>query len=532
MARKTNKEKRERKKRQSERKRWQSLKKRIGLVTLLSLCVCVLSFALFLFLRRSPTTQFGGYLTQFGDVELQYNTHQGEGISPLCGCLAEKSADEWRGITFAARSVKISRTGEQPDTGYYLSCPLPERTSWLPLNKMFKLKATLYSLNVPDGEMFDPEVLIGEGASSTYENVEMKELPASTFIMLVTGKPMNIALLGNTPLGAWVPVKGSKVAVKYSKGLFPSSVAVASVEETYNAYNQSAIHTDEEKRTYKLDDVVEYPLGDFLGPDLVFWTYDQSAFIVSPQGAFFTDVGGKQGGRRVTAVLFRDSNFSVRVACQPFESEEVRNYVSQKQGEKINYYLSRNVRDSGKMLIEISDPEGQTANFQDAYAYMKENPVVWVRVPCACHFKEGNQRDENNITNDEWNFRYPPVPPNSGFNIFGPINYLKMSSARGNLMLGTQALDITAPSPLEFRNIRSLQVDGGVIAVPIQLDAAKDTAEVKLQAVSEVYLNGGLVKMKDVGKEEAAEYISLLCALCSIITALITIGSIIIKRPS
>lgn len=86
-------------------------------------------------------------------------------------------------------------------------------------------------------------------------------------------------------------------------------------------------------------------------------------------------------------------------------------------------------------------------------------------------------------------FRYPPIPPNRGFNIFGPIRRMEFSRAVGSLALGSRHIDIKVPSLLDFRDIQSLDIEKGVFTVPIQLKTSEETAKIQLKATSQTFLN-------------------------------------------
>src|ERR1044072_3850630 len=96
-----------------------SIRARINRYTLLSFGVCVASILIFVFLKMSASAKIAGQITRFGNVELQYNTQQIEGISPLCGCWAQKKAEDWRGISFVARRLQLKREGTDPVTSSF-----------------------------------------------------------------------------------------------------------------------------------------------------------------------------------------------------------------------------------------------------------------------------------------------------------------------------------------------------------------------------------------------------------------------------
>lgn len=87
-------------------------------------------------------------------------------------------------------------------------------------------------------------------------------------------------------------------------------------------------------------------------------------------------------------------------------------------------------------------------------------------------------------------FRYPPLPPQDGLNIFGQIGYLGLSSAGGVFSIRSQPINIPAPSKLELEGMAGLKVAGGVFTAPIQTKGAEITFEV--DAVKKIFLNEDL----------------------------------------
>src|ERR1043165_7737981 len=57
----------------------------------------------------SHPARISGSLTALGSVDLALESSPGKAISPVCGCYRVKDSKDWRGITFASRSVQISR---------------------------------------------------------------------------------------------------------------------------------------------------------------------------------------------------------------------------------------------------------------------------------------------------------------------------------------------------------------------------------------------------------------------------------------
>lgn len=486
-----------------------------------SLIFIVIYILFFKYLSESSPAKITGTITQFKDVELSYDTYQSEGRSPLCGCLAEKEAEEWRGITFVARHLQISRTGETPITGYLITNALPERTFWNPM--LFKLRATVYSIAIPVADAFDPELLLQNKLPSSQKILESKDIGVKDFVSLFTEKPLNVSLLGNTPLAGWIPVKGSKVSLKYKEGIHADALSVntASIEEIYSEYNKDSKKINEKDKTFSFSENIDYPLGDFLGPNVVLWTNDKSATIQTEKDIFPAYQFEERDFKRITVVLVKDSAFSVRVACLPFDNDEVIRNVKSATERNGSLFIPDRVRDSGKVVVSIFDPKDQTSEFENIYNFVKENPITWVKTAVR-RIDKTNNYDEN-----EWNFRFPPLPNNKGFNIFGPVSDLTLSSVLGSIMIGSKQFPIVAKSNLKLKKIKGLQVEKGIISVPIQVD--KNKAELEFEATSEVYVNDESLNKKSTEHKDLSDYFVFVTPIISILSLLISLLGLLIN---
>ena len=77
--------------------------------------------SVFLYLIQSEPAEVRAELSQLGDISFTYSGKQNSGISPLCGCYAEKPREQWRGITFPGRYINIERKGTKPLTGFMIT---------------------------------------------------------------------------------------------------------------------------------------------------------------------------------------------------------------------------------------------------------------------------------------------------------------------------------------------------------------------------------------------------------------------------
>ena len=449
-----------------------------------ALTISLLSLLAFIYLMKSKQAEIRAQLTGLGDIDFTYSAGQQEGISPLCGCYDEQPREEWRGITFPARYIQIARKGPKPLTGYMMTAAEPAHTQWW--SSMFELQGSIYVFAIPAEQDFDPRLLLTSTFPDSYRLLDSRKYDNARYFMLISTTDLNIALLGDKPLGSWIPADGSQVSIRYQmEGMHLNARNVAIIEEHYR-------NTEINVETATVPAGV--PLGDFLGPHIVCWSEDKSAVLVARDDVLQLNQPLQKTEKVIWAILTEPS-FSLRVAADPMERELVDTYVeslkeynSSPKHEEVQTsgvgHMVVGQLDDGTVTVSVIDSEKQSEEFEVVYSQMKENDVVYRRVNV-------DARMDGQPYRKSWvmNFRYPPIPPNRGFNIFGPINSMTFSKALGSLALGTRNIDINVPSKLDFRDIRSLDLDRGVFTVPIQLNTAEGKAKIQLKATSQAYLN-------------------------------------------
>ena len=86
--------------------------------------------------------------------------------------------------------------------------------------------------------------------------------------------------------------------------------------------------------------------------------------------------------------------------------------------------------------------------------------------------------------------RYPPLPANAGFNLFGPSPDMIIANARGDLLFGGRAVSLVAPSLLQLNNVSDLRQPNAEEAIPLPVSVANHTANLQFTAVGQVAVNG------------------------------------------
>lgn len=341
--------------------------KRKNLLTTISLAICATSFLTFLYLTTSNPTEIRAELTQLGDIEFTYTGKQNDAISPLCGCYSEQPRDKWRGITFPARYLQINREGSKPLTGYMMTAAVPSNISWL--SSIFQLQGSIYTFALPVNEYFDPRYLLNDKFPETYRVLNIKKYDSTDHFLLISAQGLNVALLGDMPLGSWIPTEGSQVTIKYRKeGMHLNAPNVAIIEEKYK-------NTESNVKTLGVPNI---PLGDFLGPNVIFWSEDKSA-VIKAGGDILQFNQRLLESEKVIHAIVTQPSFSVRVGADPLEKELVDRHLETMKNsdllpDGVNQKYSRDELvvigqlDDGKMTISIIEPEKQSEDFDAIYS--------------------------------------------------------------------------------------------------------------------------------------------------------------------
>ena len=267
---------------------------------------------LFWYLGHPATSSVRGTLTQFGDIHLRYDTAQATTYSPLCGCAADMEAANWKGLTVLTQRATIETKGTLPFTEYWISGAMPKAVEWAP-SSFAKMQGIVYIFSLSKAERFDPDYLIDRNFPSTYRIVSQETFEEG-FATLITKERINVALLGDKPLACWIPAKGSDVSIANKREMFPGSVGRFQIKEGFKSWDEETLETSyRENQEHKPAD---YPLGDFLGPNVLVWSEDQSAIITTESGSL-VEPSVPNGEWMIVALLIEKPPFAARIVAMP-----------------------------------------------------------------------------------------------------------------------------------------------------------------------------------------------------------------------
>lgn len=453
-------------------------RKRVVTVTLFAGC-CVA--VIVLHTVRLPTS-VGGKIRRLGDLVITYTDPQRIGTSPLCGCDTgeESRPDEWRGVTFAARNLLIHRTGGPQLTQYLITPAYPGKMTWNPhaFARRFKMECEAFILTIPAEGEFDPAALNAETIPPGYHIERHTVFAGEGYASFITDKEFHVALLGSVPLVAWIPTTNSSVALQYRKGMFASSRSAFSLQEKYLAWQG-----DFAERTFKeILTEAEYPVADFLGPNIIFWSADEKGVLAVEKGGTF-EQKPDEGRKSVLAFLIKRAPWSARLACIPVDSQWKSEYLYALPdlGDAL---MARALDAPGEITLSATDDDQDRVNLRRVYEQLRANDRVWVRNIPAMYTTDDNQV----VDQISMEFRYPPMPPIEGCNIFGNLSHLEVHSALGRLDAAGQEIDMQTATSVELRDMKDPSFEAGVLKIPVKADAGD--VEFSVKSVSQLKING------------------------------------------
>ena len=480
------------------------------------------------------STRVTANLSQVGAVNLTPSSQSDGSISPVCGCLATK-VNEWRGITFAGREIALRRSGSAPQTEWLVS-----GTSLRPIELTTAETRMTVDIFWFDAKRFNASWVLGglKALKRHATNVSHVRLRAHT-LKIITSGSLNVEMTGPAPVGDWIPLPGSKVALSSLPTPFPTSTPSLRLTENYPA----KIGMDSSDKVVTQQG---YPLGDFLGPNLVLWSKGEMPFATD---TFAIGRGPKTPASihavlpmaflrikgQIYAAVIRNSSFSTRVAAVPlsgnglsflmYNLSEARTWQQQLDG------FQWGSGDHGRVTLTVERPLTP-----DAYAHMRASvethPIVRMRywrdttltpdpnykpppgsrkflynersvdIPESALDSQGrpyqvllspalNRSTSYNrgwVTEED---HYPPLPPNAGFNVFGPLTDLQLNSAVGAISMGGSEVTLPTPRTLHLQDLRNFQnVGSAQTLVSVPMVTANGTADLEFSGVGKVSIDG------------------------------------------
>jgi hypothetical protein len=127
----------------------------------------------------------------------------------------------------------------------------------------------------------------------------------------------------------------------------------------------------------------------------------------------------------------------------------------------------------------------------------------------------------------EMTFRYPPLPRNGGFGIYGPLRLLQLSAAAGTLSVGDRHVVVGPRQELRLSDLTQLRKDG---AIPVPIEASGRTATFDFQASSRVAVDGVDQTRFFARHAQALQVFSLILVVVSTLGGIMSSGLLTLRR--
>jgi hypothetical protein len=396
------------------------------------------------------------------------------GISPTCGCQAA-SANNWRGVTFAAPDITLNRVGRSPYTEWLLEPSEPG------LIKMDNEKKRVFPVDIyryRDGEPFD----------ETRHHV--REL-AVMRLPIVSSTPAAVYSNAKVPIGAWIPFPGSDVTLhtKTDPELRNPEVVL---DERYPDSVGTSMLTGKGSIVGYLQG---YPLGEFLMP---------SAMVFIGGETEIPNMLAPARGDEVTMIVPHES-YGFRVASIPLDSTE-RDLLRKRSasedplitpfGDLVGHNAWLGKGDGGHVTVSIQNTltgdDYERARSIVASAPQQQFdvsllPDTGFAIPTAGPNKI---RGISEFDRAEQKFEYPPMPPSAGINVFGKMRRLRLNDAVGALSVGGHDIALPTASDVEITRISQLGTVAGHELVPFLTSPTSTETLFDFSGVAEVTIDG------------------------------------------
>lgn len=450
-------------------------------------------FAVVRWMLQPLPTDVHGRLADVREMSFVEGVQRGGGISPVCGC-KEPELDSWRGVEFAGRKVSLRLRGG-PWAQWLISSAEPTSISLTGEKEI--MRATAYRL---PAEGFDPLAFARAHSEHSGHLVSSAGIRSPKFSFLTRGE-LKVALPGPIPIGAWIPFPKSHVKLTATRSPFPQEPQRPHLIEHYPP--QVGYWPDPSNTPHPKERQI-YPLGDFLGPDLVLWTDDPEARIVG------TPFGKAAGPGTVTAVVVASTIFSTRVAVTPageaFVTEpEIYPLDPKELGER--GFDSSGI--SGTLSLTVDQPLARK-DYERVQGLVTENPKEWVLADINPEFG-GRPGVEYDVLQEQ---RFPPLPDHAGFNVFGPLERVMFRNVSGDLTVGDSHVDLGGGADLDVNEVEVFRNSHDEQLISSPLATSEESAELDFGARGMVSVNG--VAQRTV----ESEYVAPMRVLAVILTLL------------
>ena len=310
---------------------------------------------------------------------------------------------------------------------------------------------------------------------------------------LYTSHGLRLAMLGSVPIGAWVPFPGSTVDLASQRSEFFAENTNSRIVEDYPG--DIGLHWVRQRKDYFPSQPQYFPLGDFLGPNLVAWSESPGTRII---GTSFEDPAPSGV---VTALLIGDTNFSTRIAVAPVSLGSIHEMTrfAQRYPRSAREDLYAQDVPAGKVSVTVEKPLSED-QYEKLKRRVRAQPVTWVPIkypPEVRRLKPGKFGLPRNVEvvggvqrGGVQQQRYPPLPRYSGLNVFGPLRQISFRGVRGNLTIADETRPLSGSADVLLGDVKGLRDESGHQLISAPLATAGKSAELQFRAVGTASVNG------------------------------------------
>ena len=426
-------------------------------------------FAVVQWMLQPLPTDVNGHLTNVREMSFVEGTQDFGGISPVCGC-KHPSLDSWRGVEFAGRRASLHLQGGYR-AQWLISAAEPRAISLT--GEETVVRATAYRL---PGDRFHP-LTFARARTDSRGHAFSTTVRAPKFSIVTRGE-LKVAMTGPIPIGAWIPFPDSSVRLTTTQSPFPEEPGRPRLIEDYPP--QVGYWSDRGGTAHPKNPQI-YPLGDFLGPNLVLWTDDPNARVVG------TSFGKPAGPGTVTAVVISRTIFSTRVGVTPIGDGSVAGLEQASLHEPggLAEYGFDSSGQGGTVTLTVDQPLAP-ADYQRVQHLVSEDPKKWVLADLNPEFG-GRPNAEYDVLQEQ---RYPPLPDHAGFNVFGPLQRVTFHNVSGDLTVGDDHVDLSGGGNLELNEVEVFRNSDDEQLISSPLSTSRESAELDFGAHGTVSVNG------------------------------------------
>jgi hypothetical protein len=512
---------------------WRLYRRGLGRFALFALGSLAVAAFGYIYLRSVVPVSVSAVLSSSGNASFSYATRQQDTYSPACGCMADKS-ERWRGITFAARRLQIANVTETAHTAFWLMAAEPAPLDWSPT--LFRPRIRLLRLSIVNGTAIGLEDILRARTTDSVAVIEDTTQAEQDAAALVTNQPVVVMLPGDYPVVAYIPVENSRVSITQRESTFPSDRDAPVIREDYPATRD---------RADKVGNVVggaglAYPMMDFVGPQTILVTEDPDAVFAYANHTATLNASHAPGRRSVTAIIV-NSPFSTRISAMPL-GDRVDKLPPSDPGPEPMYSHFAEPDGPARPL----GPDEEIVNIGEGPVHLPTDVVPRKRgtleltvleslVPADYSRLEHSLERTDTVAGQEirsraheidhvsLEYRYPPIPPVGGFNVFGLLAQLALHVKAGRIMIGSSTVPIDAPSVVEFKEILAFTPRHNVVPIPLIVNGREQTMDFSVEATSKLSINGAPIRVQADRKRAVIGYT---VGLATIIQAIAAVAAV------